>query len=94
MNKAELVAKIAEKSKLTKKDAESALNAVTSTIVEVLSEGEKVSLVGFGNFETKERAARTARNPRNPEEVINVPETVVPVFRPGKAFKESVAKNK
>lgn len=90
MNKAELVAKIAEKSKLTKKDAEAALNAVTSTIVEVLSEGEKISLVGFGSFETRDRAARTARNPRNPEEVIQVEATTVPVFRPGKQFKQSI----
>lgn len=92
MNKAELVAKIAEKSQLTKKDAEAALNAVTSTIVEALEEGDKVSLVGFGNFEVKERAARTARNPRNPEEIINVPACKAPVFKPGKQFKESVNK--
>ena len=92
MNKAELVASMAEKSNLTKKDAESALNAFMKTVEEVLSKGEKVQLVGFGTFEVRERKAREGRNPRNPEEVINIPASTAPVFKAGKALKESVNK--
>lgn len=92
MNKAELVASMAEKSNLTKKDAESALNAFMKTVEEVLAKGEKVQLVGFGTFEVRERKAREGRNPRNPEEVINIPASTAPVFKAGKALKESVNK--
>ena len=63
MNKATLIAKIAEKSELNKKQAEAALNALTDTIVEALKEGDKVQLMGFGTYEIKERPARTGRNP-------------------------------
>ena len=90
MNKAELVTKISEKSELTKKDAEAALNALMQSVEEALVEGEKVQLVGFGTFETRERAARQGRNPRNPEEVIEIPASKAPVFKAGKALKDAV----
>ncbi|WP_416197252.1 MAG: DNA-binding protein HU-beta [Sporanaerobacter sp.] len=92
MNKSELVASMAEKSNLTKKDAESALNAFMKAVEEALSNGEKVQLVGFGTFEVRERKAREGRNPRNPEEIINIPASKAPVFKAGKALKESVNK--
>lgn len=92
MNKSELVASIAEKSNLTKKDAESALNAFMQTIEETLIEEEKVQLVGFGTFEVRERKAREGRNPRNPEEIIQIPASKAPVFKAGKSLKEAVNK--
>lgn len=90
MNKAELVAKIAEKSELTKKEAELALNAFMKSVEEALIEGDKVQLIGFGTFEARERAARQGRNPRNPEEVIDIPASKAPVFKAGKGFKDIV----
>ena len=90
MNKAELIASMAEKSNLTKKDAEAALNAFMKSVEESLASGEKVQLVGFGTFEVRERKAREGRNPRNPEEVIQIPESKAPVFKAGKALKEIV----
>ncbi len=92
MNKAELIAGIAEKSGLTKKDAESSLNAFMEVVQEALSEEEKVQLVGFGTFEVRHRKAREGRNPRNPEEVIQIPASKAPVFRAGKSLKEAVNK--
>jgi len=92
MNKAELVASIAEKSNLTKKDAEAGLNAFMKTVEEALAGGEKVQLVGFGTFEVRERKAREGRNPRNPEEVIKIPALKAPVFKAGKSLKEIVNK--
>lgn len=92
MNKQELVASIATKSSLTKKDAEKALNGFLASVEEALAKGEKVQLVGFGTFEVRERKAREGRNPRNPEEVIKIPASKAPVFRAGKALKESVNK--
>ncbi len=92
MNKAELVAGIAERSNLTKKDAEAALNAFMRTVEETLAGGEKVQLVGFGTFEVRERKAREGRNPRNPEEVIKIAASKAPVFKAGKALKELVNK--
>lgn len=92
MNKSELVASIAEKSNLTKKDAELALNAFISSVEEALVDGDKVQLVGFGTFEVRQRKAREGRNPRNPEEVIQIPASKAPVFRAGKALKEIVNK--
>jgi DNA-binding protein HU-beta len=82
---------MAEKSKLTKKDAELALKALIESVEESLEKGEKVQLVGFGTFETRERAAREGRNPRT-KEVINIPATTVPVFKAGKEFKDKVNK--
>ena len=87
MNKSELVANIAEKSSLSKKDAESALNAFMKTIEETLITEEKVQLVGFGTFEVRERKAREGRNPRNPEEVIQIPASTS--FQSWKVFKRS-----
>lgn len=91
VNKSELVTSISEKSKLTKKDAEIVLKAFIDSVEEALENGEKVQLVGFGTFETRERAARTGRNPRTKEE-IEIPASVVPVFKAGKEFKEKVNK--
>ena len=90
MNKAELVLKMVEKSELTKKDAEAALNAFIESVEEALVDGDKVQLVGFGTFETRERAARQGRNPRNPEEVIEIPACKAPVFKAGKSLKEII----
>ncbi|WP_035292693.1 MULTISPECIES: HU family DNA-binding protein [Clostridiaceae] len=91
MNKAELIASMAEKSKLTKKDAETALKAFIESVQETLEKGEKVQLIGFGTFETRERAERVGRNPRTKEE-ITIPASTVPVFKAGKEFKERVNK--
>ena len=90
-NKAELIENVASSTGLTKKDATAAVDAVFSTIQETLAKGEKVQLVGFGTFETRERAAREGRNPRT-KETINIPASTVPVFKAGKEFKEKVNK--
>lgn len=92
MNKAELVASMAEKAGLTKKDAEAALNAFIMSVEESLIADEKVQLVGFGTFDVKERKARQGRNPRNPEQVIEIPSSKAPVFKAGKALKDMVNK--
>ena len=91
MNKAELVAAVAEKSGLSKKDSEKAINAAFETISAALVKGDKVQLVGFGSFETKERNARIGRNPRTKEE-IQIPASHIPTFKAGKALKDVVAK--
>ena len=80
MNKAELITSMAEKSQLTKKDAEAALKAFIDSVQEALESGDKVQLVGFGTFETRERAAREGRNPRT-KETISIPASTVPVFK-------------
>ena len=90
MNKTELVAAIAEKTNLTKKDSELALTAALEAITEALVEGDKVQLIGFGSFETKKREAREARNPRTGA-TIKVAASKVPVFKAGKALKDKVA---
>ena len=90
MNKADLISAVAEKTGLSKKDSESAVAAVVDTITESLVQGEKVQLVGFGSFELKARAARTGRNPHTGK-VINIPASKVPVFKAGKALKDTVA---
>ena len=89
MNKSELVAAMAKKSGLSKKNCEAALEAFVTSSVDALKNGDKVHLVGFGTFEVKERAARTGRNPRTMEPV-NIPASKQPTFRPGKALKETV----
>ena len=91
MNKTELVASVAEKSGLTKKDSEKAVNAVLAAITESMENGEKVQLVGFGTFEVRERKARKAQNPQTKEE-ITIPATKVPAFKAGKGLKDVVAK--
>lgn len=87
MNKANLIAKIAEKSGLNKKQVEAVLAAFTDSVVEALKEGEKVQLMGFGTFEIKERPARTGRKPSTGE-TIEIPAKKVPVFKAGKGFKD------
>ena len=89
MNKTELVEAVAEKMNTTKKEAEAAVSAFTETVKEALAEGKKVQLIGFGNFEVRERAARKGRNPQTGEE-LDIPATKVPAFKPGKGFKEVV----
>ena len=89
MNKTELIAAVAEKSNLTRKDAEKAVNAALSTIEEALKASEKVSLVGFGTFEAKERAARKGHNPATGAE-IEIAASKAPVFKAGKALKDSL----
>ena len=89
MNKAELVAAMAEKTQLSKKDAEAALKAFTEVVAEELKKGEKIQLVGFGTFEVSERAARTGRNPQTGAE-MNIPASKAPKFKAGKALKDSI----
>jgi len=91
MNKAELVAAVAEKAGLSKKDSEKAVNAAFDVIADTLVKGDKVQLVGFGSFETKTRNARVGRNPRTKEE-IEIPASRIPAFKAGKALKDAVAK--
>ena len=92
MNKAELVAAVAEKTGFTKKDAETAINAFLTAVEDSLVEGEKVQLIGFGTFETRERKSRQGRNPRKPGEVIKIAASKAPVFKAGKALKDAVNK--
>lgn len=91
MNKVELVASVAEKAALSKKDAEKAVAAVLESVKEALAKGEKVQLVGFGTFEVRARDARTGRNPLT-KETITIPATKVPAFKAGQALKDAVAK--
>ena len=91
MNKADLVAAVAEKAGISKKDSEKAVNAAFDAITAALVAGDKVQLVGFGTFETKERSARVGRNPKTKEE-IQIPASRVPAFKAGKALKDAVAK--
>jgi len=91
MNKAELIAVVAEKAELSKKDTEKAVNALIEAITEGLKKGEKIQLVGFGGFEVKQRAARMGRNPKTKEQ-IQIPASSVPVFKAGKAFKDAIDK--
>ena len=84
MNKTELIAAIAAKAELSKKDAEKALAAMTDTVVEQLAKGEKVQIVGFGTFESRERAARKGKQP------IDIAASVVPAFKAGKALKDAI----
>ena len=88
-NKAELIENVASLTGLTKKDATAAVDAVFSTIQETLAKGEKVQLIGFGNFEVRERAARKGRNPQTGQE-IQIAASKVPAFKPGKALKDAV----
>ena len=90
MNKTELIAAVAEKAELSKKDAEAAITATIDAITEALSQDEKVQLVGFGSFEVKARAERVGRNPKT-KETIKIPASKVPVFKAGKALKDLVA---
>ena len=89
MTKAELIAALAQKADVSKKDAEAVLNAFTATVTEELSKKEKITLLGFGTFETRERAARTGRNPQTGKE-LKIAASVAPAFKPGKALKDAV----
>ncbi len=91
MNKTELIAAIAEKSGITKKDAERVLSATVETITAAMAKGERVQLSGFGIFETKKREARTGRNPHT-KQTIEIPASTVPVFKASKNLKDTVNK--
>ena len=93
MNKTELVAKVAEKAGLTKKDAEKAVNALLSSVQEALVKKDKVQMIGFGTFEVKARAARAGRNPQTGA-AIKIPASKNPVFKAGKALKDDKKKKK
>ena len=91
MNKGELVAALAAKTELSKKDSEAALNALVDVIGETIAKGEKVQLIGFGTFESKDRPARIARTPRTGEDV-KIAAAKAPAFKAGKALKDLVNK--
>ena len=92
MNKADLVNAAAASSEVSKKDVEAVITAALEAITNALKEGDKVQLVGFGSFEVKKRAARIGRNPQT-KEPVEIPESVVPVFKAGKALKDAVAQD-
>ncbi|MDQ0213701.1 DNA-binding protein HU-beta [Oikeobacillus pervagus] len=89
MNKTDLINEVAEATELSKKDATKAVDAVFDAIQKSLANGDKVQLIGFGNFEVRERAARKGRNPQTGEE-IEIAASKVPAFKPGKALKDAV----
>jgi DNA-binding protein HU-beta len=89
MNKTELINEVAERTQLSKKDAGNAVNEVFDVISETMSNGDTVQLIGFGNFEVRERAARKGRNPQTGEE-IDIPATKTPAFKAGKQLKDAV----
>ena len=89
MTKADLITKIAEKSELSKKDSEKALNAVIAAVTDALVEGDKVQLTGFGTFEVRDKKEKEATNPRTKEKII-VPARKSPAFKAGKALKDAV----
>ena len=88
-NKAELINKVVDKTGLTKKNATAAVDAVFDTIQNALAQGDKLSLIGFGTFEVRDRAARTGRNPQTGKD-IQIPASKVPAFKPGKGLKDAV----
>lgn len=90
-NKAELIERVAEKTNLTKKEVTATVDALFEVIQEALQNGEKVQVIGFGNFEVRDRAARKGRNPQTGEE-IEIAASKVPAFKPGKALKDAVKK--
>ena len=90
MNKTELVNRVAEKAGATKKDTEMILNGFTEVVAESLTAGDKIQIVGFGTFETRERKAKQGFNPRNPEQKISIPASKAPAFKPGKILKKLV----
>ncbi|TRU80546.1 MAG: HU family DNA-binding protein [Microcystis novacekii Mn_MB_F_20050700_S1] len=93
MNKGELIDQIALKASVTKKQADAVLTAAIETIIDAVSEGDKVTLVGFGSFEARERRAREGRNPKTGDK-MEIPATRVPAFSAGKLFKDRVAPDK
>ena len=93
MNKGELIDKVAGKVTVTKKQADAVISATIEAIMEAVAEGDKVTLVGFGSFERRERKAREGRNPKTGDK-MDIPATLVPAFSAGKLFKEKVAPKK
>jgi len=91
MNKAELIEAVAAKTSTTKKQANAMLDAILGTIVDAVADGDKITLVGFGSFESRDRVARDGRNPKTGE-TLKIPATVVPAFSAGKEFREAVKK--
>ena len=91
MNKTELIAAVAERTGMSKKDTEAVIAATVNTITAALADEEKVQLVGFGSFEVKKRAERTGLNPRT-QKPVKIAATKVPVFKAGKALEDAVAK--
>ena len=91
MNKAELIYAVANETNISRKDTEAVITAALDVITKALQEAEKVQLVGFGSFEVKARAARIGRNPRTKQQ-IEIPASKTPVFKPGKALKDTVSK--
>lgn len=89
MTKVELIAAVANDANLTKKDAEAAVNSALNAITAALKDGDKVTLVGFGTFEVRNREARTGRNPRT-KETVEIPASKAPVFKAGQAFKDAI----
>jgi DNA-binding protein HU-beta len=90
LNKTDLIIHVASKAGITKKDAEQVVNAFFTAIEDALKDGEKVQLIGFGTFETRDRQARKGRNPQTGAE-IDIPATRVPAFKAGKVLKDSVS---
>jgi DNA-binding protein HU-beta len=91
MNKTELIAAVAEKAAISKKDADKAVAAFIDAVTDSLAKGDKVQLVGFGTFEVRERAERTGRNPKT-KETITIAASKTPAFKAGKAFKDAIDK--
>lgn len=89
MNKTELVEAVVAKAGISKKDADAVVKATFEAITEAMAKGDKVALVGFGNFEVRERAARKGKNPSNGQ-VIDIPACKAPAFKPGKALRDTV----
>ena len=92
MTKTDFVAAVAEKAELSKKSAASIVDTVFDLISDTLAKGEKLTLIGFGTFEVRDRAAREGRNPQDPSKKIQIPAKKVPAFKPGKELKEKVEK--
>ena len=90
MTKTELIDRVAESAKMTRKDAGEAVSAVLEAITGALAKGDKVQLIGFGSFEVRQRSAREGHDPQDPKKIIKIPAKKVPVFRAGKALKDSV----
>ncbi len=91
MNKTELIAAVAEKAGISKKDADKAVSATIDAIMDAVAAGDKVQLVNFGTFEVRDRKERTGRNPRTKESIV-IPASKLPVFKAGKQFKDAVSK--
>ncbi len=91
MNKTELIAAVAEKAGISKKDADKAVTATIEAIMDAVAAGDKVQLVNFGSFEVRERKERTGRNPRTKENIV-IPASKLPVFKAGRQFKDAVSK--